>query len=110
MAPTGLIRGPSGGIDTDRFGMRPALRLSALRRPERSRYVPLDLATDALIEGYVAWREASAEVHVAYARWVGCDRRDQRLASASYLAALDREDKAACVYERLIEVVIAKQT
>ncbi|HEY4826449.1 MAG TPA: hypothetical protein VIH85_06760 [Solirubrobacteraceae bacterium] len=47
---------------------------------------------------------------MAYARWVGCDRRDQRLASASYLAALDREDKAACVYERLIEVVIAKQT
>jgi hypothetical protein len=94
----------------DRYEMRPALRLTALRRSERSTYVPFDLATDALIEGYVAWREASAEVRVAYDRWAGCDRRDQNLASASYLAALDREHKAACVYERLIEAVTAKQT
>lgn len=108
--PTGLIRGLSEGIDPNRYGMRPALRLTVLRRSARSTYVPFDLATDALIEGYVAWREASAEVRVAYDRWAGCDRRDQNLASASYLAALDREHKAACVYERLIEAVAAKQT
>ena len=90
--------------------MRPPRRLTALRRSERSTCVPVDFATDDLIEGYVAWREASAEVHVAYDRWVGCDRRDQHLASASYLAALDREDKAACVYERLIGAVTAMQT
>jgi len=90
--------------------MRPALRLTALRQSGRSACLPVDLATDALIEGYVAWREASAEVRVAYGRWAGCDRRDQQLASASYVAALDREQKAACVYERLIEAVTAKQT
>ena len=108
--PTGLIHGLSEGIDPDRYEMRPTLRLTPLRRSEGSTYVPFDLATDALIEGYVAWREASAEVRVAYDRWAGCDRLDHNLASASYLAALDREQKAACVYERLIEAVTAKQT
>ncbi|HTX32392.1 MAG TPA: hypothetical protein VMD09_13500 [Solirubrobacteraceae bacterium] len=61
-----------------------------------------DPATDALLEGYVAWREASSELAAAHRRWAQSDPHDAGLAGAGYLAALDREQKAAGVYEELV--------
>jgi hypothetical protein len=68
-----------------------------------------DPVADGLLEGYVAWREASEEVWVAYRGWVRSERRDRQLAHAAYVAALDREQHAACFYERLIEDVAPRQ-
>jgi hypothetical protein len=59
-------------------------------------------AADALVESYVAWREASSSVRVAYERWRRCESRDREIAFAGYLAALQQEDQAARVYERRI--------
>jgi hypothetical protein len=73
-----------------------------LRQTVRSLYDP---DTDALVDGYVAWREASAEVHSAYDRWSACEFRDWYLGLAGYIAALDREQHAACVYEQLVRAV-----
>jgi len=43
----------------------------------------------------LAWRDAQREVSRAYARWHELARRDGH---AAYLAALDREERAAGVY------------
>ena len=59
-----------------------------------------DAATDSLLDGYVAWREACADVSAAYERWIRSLRRDRSLAFAAYLAALEREEHASRVYER----------
>jgi len=64
-----------------------------------------DAATDSLLDGYVAWREACADVSAAYERWIRSLRRDRSLAFAAYLAALEREEHASRVYERRIERV-----
>ena len=62
-----------------------------------------DAATDALIDAYVAWREACGHVQVAYEHWAGWVTRDRSSAFAAYLAALDHEEDAASLYERKIE-------
>lgn len=61
-----------------------------------------DPAADALVGAYVAWREASQELAAAHRQWANSDRADSGLAAAGYLAALDREQKAASVYEHLV--------
>jgi hypothetical protein len=63
-----------------------------------------DAAADALVEGYVAWRETSADVRAAYERWRTCTACDRHLDFEGYLAALEREEHAARVYERLVVV------
>jgi hypothetical protein len=55
-------------------------------------------AIDELLEGYVSWREACQAVWLAYERWIGSDRGERALAYATYLAALDREERAARTY------------
>jgi hypothetical protein len=64
-----------------------------------------DAAADALVESYVAWREASSDVHAAYERWAACDSYDREGTFAGYLAALQQEEHAAWVYELQIEEV-----
>lgn len=59
---------------------------------------------DAVMDGYVAWREESAAVQTAYGRWLRTDPGEQGLAFAAYLAALDREERAAETYQRLIGI------
>ena len=54
---------------------------------------------DALIESYVEWREECEAVKTAYDRWTGAERCDRALAYATYQAALEREEKAAAVYQ-----------
>jgi hypothetical protein len=60
-------------------------------------------AAEALIDGYVAWREAASAVEAAYERWTRCTSSDRFLAFAGYKAALEREERAADVYQRRIE-------
>jgi hypothetical protein len=61
-----------------------------------------DRLIDACIESYVEWREGCADLHGAYQRWTGSVSRDRDLAFLAYRAALDREEKAALVYELLV--------
>jgi hypothetical protein len=57
------------------------------------------------LDAYVEWREACVVVQVAYGRW--CSRRgsDRALAFYEYADALDREERAADVYARLVRAV-----
>jgi hypothetical protein len=58
---------------------------------------------DAMMDGYVGWREECAAVDRTYRSWLGARREDEAAAFADYSAALDREDSAAAEYRRLIE-------
>lgn len=58
---------------------------------------------DSYIESYVEWREGCADLHSAYRRWALSEPRDRDLAFLAYRAALDREEKAALVYEHVAE-------
>jgi hypothetical protein len=60
-------------------------------------------AIDELLEGYVSWREECQAVWLAYERWIASARGDRGLAHAAYLAALDREEQAACTYAHYVE-------
>jgi hypothetical protein len=57
---------------------------------------------DEAMDGYVEWREECVRVWDAYHRWLGAVRPDAALASRAYVAALDREERAAEVYAGLI--------
>ena len=58
-----------------------------------------DPRVDALFDTYLEWRDESKAVERAYERWTDSERAERRLAYAVYRAALDREEKAADVYE-----------
>jgi hypothetical protein len=53
---------------------------------------------DEFLESYVRWREACADVRLAYEHWGRSSRHDGRDAFAVYHAALDQEECAARVY------------
>jgi hypothetical protein len=53
---------------------------------------------DRLIELYCDWREESASVRTAYARFSSAARPERSLRYAAYIAALDREAAACRVY------------
>ncbi len=59
---------------------------------------------DAVMDGYVAWRESSAGVAVAYERFRHAVADGRRLAYATYLAALDQEEGAAAEYRRCLDL------
>ena len=65
-----------------------------------------EAAADALVDAYVAWREACARVRTAYASSDGCHPRERELAYAAHQAALDCEEHAARVYARRIDRVL----
>ena len=52
---------------------------------------------------YASWREASDAVAEAYRSWTAAPRGERFLAHAAYLAALEREEHAARVYQRVVE-------
>jgi hypothetical protein len=60
---------------------------------------------DGLIDAYVSWREACLQVKDAYGFWA--TKRGQGATSAfgRYVAALDREERAAEVYAGLVRRV-----
>jgi hypothetical protein len=62
-------------------------------------------AIDELPERYVAWCEECRAVWQAYQRWIDSERGERRVAFAGYLAALDREERAAQTYAEQIKQV-----
>jgi hypothetical protein len=61
----------------------------------------VDDATDA----YVDWRDESRAVWDAYRRWTRASGTDVGFAFGGYLAALEREERAAEVYRDRVRVV-----
>ncbi len=59
-------------------------------------------SVDEVIEAYVDWRNECMSVGDAYDRWTSAPTTDARLAFASYMAALDREEQAERLYAKLI--------
>jgi hypothetical protein len=57
---------------------------------------------DRLIEAYVSWREACLQVSDAYGSWASETGLGEASAFGRYMAALDREERAAEVYAGLI--------
>jgi hypothetical protein len=55
-------------------------------------------AIEEFVECYACWREESAGVRSAYEHWVSVAPGDRPLAFAAYVAALDREERAARDY------------
>jgi hypothetical protein len=62
---------------------------------------------DAVVDGYVSWREESAAAAAAYQRWRCAASHERGLAYDAYVVALDREEYAASAYRRVIEQVQA---
>ena len=67
---------------------------------------PPSTLIDAVMDGYVAWREESAAVEAAYRDWQAANREDEAIAFIAYCGALDREERAADRYRRLIEQAV----
>jgi uncharacterized protein YukE len=57
---------------------------------------------DAVMDGYVTWREESMAVHATYREWLGAPLAWRGLAFEDYCDALDREERAASEYQRLL--------
>jgi hypothetical protein len=72
---------------------------------KRSPFAPSRQLVDAVMDGYISWREASAAVTSAYQAWRRADPADRAQAFHEYDAALDREERAADEYRRLVELV-----
>lgn len=51
----------------------------------------------------MTWRERSAAVGASYQRWTCSGPEERELAFQAYLAALDREEESAAVYQHLID-------
>jgi hypothetical protein len=60
-----------------------------------------DLANE-MTDAYVDWREECVAVWLAYGCWTCAPTADAVFAFAAYQAALDREERAADVYGRLV--------
>ena len=58
---------------------------------------------DAVIDGYMTWREESAAVAASYEQWRRAARDDRASAFDAYVAALDSEEHAASVYRHLLQ-------
>ena len=73
------------------------MRLKAIRRSARHRAV-----VDATVAAYSDWRRECASVRNAYRSWASARAVDKSLAFVAYNAALDREERAAKLYARLL--------
>lgn len=60
---------------------------------------------DEMMEGYVTWREACAAVETSYELFGRAAGPERKLAFTAYCAALDREEKAAQEYRRIVELL-----
>jgi hypothetical protein len=62
-------------------------------------------AVDELLDGYVSWREECRHVWKAYEQLSVGDLGERRVVYATYLAALDREERAAQTYAHRVKRV-----
>jgi hypothetical protein len=76
--------------------------------PERS---PAELIAlvDEVIAAYVTWRTACSALRTLYGVWSTCDRRHRNAAFGVYVAALDREERAATSYRSVVEQITTLQ-
>lgn len=65
-------------------------------------------ADDALELEYTNWRIETEAVAKSYHAWTRASRDERRLAYSAYLAALDREERAASEYRHLAEPLQAR--
>jgi hypothetical protein len=72
---------------------------------KRSPVAPSRQLVDAVMDCYVSWREASAAVATAYHAWDRAAPDQRAVAFHGYRIALDREERAADDYRRLVELV-----
>jgi hypothetical protein len=77
------------------------LELIAMRR-NRIAESTVSKLIDAVMDGYVTWREESMAVNATYREWVGASLAWRELAFEDYCEALDREERAASEYQRLL--------
>lgn len=59
--------------------------------------------SQALEDEYAYWRRETKAVAQSYRRWNHARRDERSLAHAAYLAALDRDERAASEYQRVAE-------
>ena len=78
-----------------------------MNRKRTSVITPVSEIIDAAMDGYVTWREESAAVRVAYESWRRASPIEEAVAFEDYFIALDREERAASEYRRLIELAQA---
>ena len=76
---------------------RSAMRFACLTRAGRR-----TAAINDVVAAYSAWRRECAAVHAAYGRWARAATSDACFAFAAYRIALDREERAASIYARLL--------
>ena len=72
--------------------MRPSLHLSWRQRA----------LAHAAVTAYGQWRSECASVRASYRQWVGARREEEPSAFSDYRFALDREDRAAKRFARLM--------
>lgn len=85
-------------------------RRASASSASRRRASPLDAPLHLLkvVENHAdAWRGAAADAAVAFSRWREASTADRRWASLAYLAAVEREEKAASEYERAWEGLLS---
>jgi hypothetical protein len=78
-----------------------------MNRKRSSTLSPISDLIDAVMDGYINWREESAAVEAAYHTWRGASADQRTVAFDDYFAALDREERAASEYRRLVELAEA---
>ena len=72
-----------------------------LKRAPRTHAGRLELL-DALMDSYLHWRDECRAVAESYRNWRSAPRLARDVAFGEYLAALDREEHAACSYRRVV--------
>ena len=72
--------------------------MTAWRTPAVSR----EQLIDAVMDGYVSWREANAGANSAYQAWRQAGGAERGAAFDLYQLALDGEERAAAEYAQLI--------
>lgn len=80
-----------------------------LNRAPRTHTARVELL-EALMESYLHWRDESRGVAESYRNWRFASPPDRDVAFDKYVAALDREEHAACGYRRVVEQTQAAQT
>ena len=63
---------------------------------------------DEFVECYGRWRAERTDVHLSYDRWRDSEPDVEPIAYAAYVAALDREERAAVVYRECADRINAR--
>ena len=84
------------------FG-RDDTRQSPRHLPRGLMQVARDQFADRVFQHYLEWRGETSTLERAYDNWVRAAREERPFAFATYMAALDREERAAVRYEAAID-------